>query len=106
MKLNDEKLHTELICKDVNRKILPDKTKVLQRWKGYFSAASNSEVLLECEDQQLDLQEVHTKEDSPISFKISSIINTLRKNKAPGPDKIIAELIKGGGNSWKQESMN
>jgi hypothetical protein len=64
-KLNNEKLPTVLICKDVNRKILSDKIQALQRWKEYFSALLNNKELLECKDQHLDLQRINTKEDTP-----------------------------------------
>jgi hypothetical protein len=75
----------------------------LQRWKEYFCELLNCEDLMVRRYQENTLLSTDTEITIPTYEEINGIINnTLKSNRAPGPDNITAELIKNGGCTLKR----
>ena len=84
-------------CKDRNGNLLLEKDQILERWKQYFQEVfmvngETDEITIEEINDDIDIQ---TKE--PTYEEVKRIIQNLKNNKSPQPDKIVNELIKKGG---------
>ena len=94
-----------LICKDDKGNILIEKQQVLKRWKHYLSEALNRELApdMNNEREMENLENLNEELEipPPTHNQINGIIQQLRNNKAPGPDSIILELVKEGGQRLK-----
>jgi len=88
-----------LLCKDNKGNILTEKQQVLERWKCYFNEALNRELPPDHANSRYEIESLNEElEIRPLTYnEVKEIIHKLRNNKAPGPDNIISELIKGGG---------
>jgi hypothetical protein len=84
------------------RNILIEKQQVLERWKHYFSEALNRELAPDMNSER-EMENLNEKVEipPPTYNEINGVIQKLRNNKTPGPDNIISELIKEGGQRLK-----
>ena len=74
----------------------------MNRWKQYFADLMKTDKQIENQIQEAQIIENETEIESPTYKQASNIINTLKRNKAPGTDNIPTELIKYGGYILKQ----
>ena len=93
-----EQAGTLLLCKDDKGKVLTEKQQVLERWKHYFNEALNRELTPEHTNSEHEAENLKEEVEipPPTHNEVRDIIQKLRNNKAPGPDNIISDLIKGG----------
>jgi hypothetical protein len=77
--------------KDKNSDLLEDSYSTLNRWKNYFCQLLNVHSVAE------PLVPNHS------SFQVEIAIEKLNRNKSPGIDQILAELIQTGGNTLRFE---
>ncbi len=84
------------MCRALDGTLLTNKTNVLERWREHFDALLNDEV----EAEELDFGFPDDEGAAvliPTHQETVDAINSLKNNKAPGPDGIPAELLKNGG---------
>jgi hypothetical protein len=76
---------------------------VLERWRHYFNEVLNREPAPEPTNRRHEEENPNEEVEIslPIYSEVNNIIKRLRNNKAPGPDNIISELIKEGGQKLK-----
>jgi len=79
------------VCRSEDGKILTENEDVLRRWKEYFKSilASNSD--------EIDSTSVYTAENEDIQpsyEEVTHLIQCLKKHKAAGTDRIVAEFLK------------
>ena len=104
-------------CKDNSGKLIERDNKILEHWVRYFKTQFNKEYSEEESDEEVYLTaEPLVKE--PSQREMEKAICTLKINKAPGQDDIIAELIKNASQElkkrlhalickiWKDEKMS
>jgi hypothetical protein len=82
------------LCKGPNGDLITEKALVLQRWRQYFCELLNREDLMVRRYQENTLLNTDTEITIPTYEEINGIINTMKSNRAPGPDNITAELIR------------
>lgn len=88
------------MCRALDGTLLTNKTDVLNRWKEHFDTLLNAGV------ETNDTLDFGVPNDdgrveqlpAPTRQEVLNAIDSLKNNKAPGPDGIPAELIKKGGN--------
>jgi hypothetical protein len=87
-----------LLCKDDKGNVLIEKQQVLERWKHYFNEVLNQKLTPEHTNSKHETENLNKEVEipPPTYNEVNDIIQKLRNNKAPGPDNIISELIKGG----------
>ena len=71
-------------------------TDVLSRWKEHFDALLNGEQT-PGQDISFLVDDSRPVAEPTTQREVSDAINSLKNNKAPGPDDIPAELLKHGG---------
>lgn len=84
-------------CRSREGTILSDREEVLNRWNEHFDHLLNGdeeEDEIAIDNLQMNNQEMVTP---PTLEEVIMGIDRLKNNKAPGPDTIPSELIKGGG---------
>ncbi|CAJ1063208.1 hypothetical protein KUCAC02_027720%2C partial [Xyrichtys novacula] len=80
--------------------LFKDKEQILERWAELFDALLNTtnpsdpSVL----DALPDLPPVPSLDEPPKFTEVFSAIRSLKNNKSPGPDGLLAEIFKKGGN--------
>ena len=83
-------------CKDRNGNLLKEKDQILERWKHYFQEV----FMMNSETEEIAIEEINDDIDiwteEPTYEKVKKIIQNLKNDKSPGPDKIVNELIKKG----------
>ena len=81
-------------CKDRNGNLLKEKDQILERWKHYFQEV----FMMNSETEEIAIEEINDDIDiwteEPTYEKVKKIIQNLKNDKSPGPDKIVNELIK------------
>jgi len=92
-----------LVRKDDKGNILTEKHQVLARWNHYFNEALNRELSPDHTNSEREMESLNEELEipPPTYNQINGIIQQLRNNKAPGPDNIISELVKEGGQRLK-----
>jgi hypothetical protein len=98
-----EQAGTLLLCKDDKGNVLTEKQQVLERWKQYFSEVLNRELIPKHTNSKHETENSNKEvEITPPTYnEVNDITQKLRNNKAPGPDNVISELIKEGGQKLK-----
>lgn len=86
------------LVKSKEGEVLKEKTDQLKRWKEHFYEVLNQENPVETIIPEFDniLGELIC-DDPPSTIEISRAINALKNHKSAGEDKIVAEMIKVGG---------
>lgn len=86
------------LVKSKEGEVLKEKTDQLRRWKEHFYEVLNQENPVETIIPEFDniLGELIC-DDPPSTIEISRAINALKNHKSAGEDKIVAEMIKVGG---------
>jgi hypothetical protein len=80
---------------------------VLENWKQYFNNLLNFETKQTKSNTKVPLQDHDEEEiEIPTCTEINNIISKLKRNKAPGPDCIMSELIQSGGYTLKLRIYN
>jgi hypothetical protein len=76
---------------------------VLGRWKQYFNEVLNRELIPKHKNRKHETENLNEEVEipPPTYNEVNNTIQKLRNNKAPGPDNIISELIKEGGQKLK-----
>ena len=85
-----------LICRAVNGTLLTAKHDVLERFKDHFDALYNGGDEDSDDDVSFLIDDGRIVAE-PTMEEVSAAINSLKNNKASGPDNIPAELLKMGG---------
>jgi hypothetical protein len=81
--------------KDVKGDLLADSNNVLNRWKNYFSHLLNVHNVSDA--RQLEVHRVEPLVSGSSHVEVEIAIAKVKKDKSPGSDQILAELIQAGG---------
>jgi reverse transcriptase-like protein len=88
------------VVKDKDGVVLKEEEKQLLRWKAYFEELLNVESHVEVkEDKESEWKEDEKQDQCPTVEEVGKAVESLKSFKAAGPDGIVAELLKAGGNS-------
>ena len=92
MQLSREKKVNGWGIKSKDNKILSNKLEILERWQEFYATlyCDNDDVIIPLPENNSPIPPI-------IKSEIQKAINMLKKNKAPGPDDIVAEMLKHGG---------
>jgi hypothetical protein len=89
------------LVKDENGDLLADSHNVLNRWNSYFSQLLNVQRVNDVRQIEMHIADLIVPDPSP--FQVEIVIAKLEKQKSPGSDQILAELIQGGGETLQFE---
>jgi hypothetical protein len=89
------------IIKAENGNLLADPWKVLNRWKNFFNQVLNVHGVHDV--RQMDIHTAEPLVPEPSFVEVEIAIGKLRSYKSPGTDRILAELIKAGGETLYSE---
>ena len=86
--------------RDVNGEIIKDEGSRLKRWAEYFENLLNADEPAELIhlDNYRPMEEIDVKMEPPSMEELDKAISHWKRNKAPGLDNIIPEMLKDGGN--------
>ena len=86
------------VIRDKDGTVLKEEEKQLNRWKTYFEELFNVESKVEERDDEKALDREDEKQDEiPTRKEVEEAVESLKSFKAAGPDGIVAELLKAGG---------
>ena len=89
-----EKRHNNILVKDKQGTMLTSEEEQAKRWAEHFSEILNKPAPENAPDIALATEDLDISTDAPTKQEIIKTIKALKNNKAPGQDRLQAELLK------------